>query len=245
MKGIAIALAALMIHGVSFAADGDAATWAYVDKTIASAEMSTALRLLLSLTALSFLPALLICTTCFVRIVVVLSILRHAIGLMESPPNIVIIILALFLTLFTMQPVLQEVNTSAVQPYLSNQIRTAQAVRRGTEPLKEFMVRQTREQDLALMLELGNSPPPQGVSDLSLVHLAPAFMLSELRTAFQVGFVIFLPFLLIDLIAASALMALGMMMVPPTTVSIPIKLLLFVLIDGWNIVTRALLGTIH
>ena len=140
---------------------------------------------------------------------------------------------------------LQEVNTSAVQPYLSNQIRTAQAVRRGTEPLKEFMVRQTREQDLALMLELGNSPLPQGVSDLSLVHLAPAFMLSELRTAFQVGFVIFLPFLLIDLIAASALMALGMMMVPPTTVSIPIKLLLFVLIDGWNIVTRALLGTIH
>jgi flagellar biosynthesis protein FliP len=121
----------------------------------------------------------------------------------------------------------------------------AVAAERGVEPLKEFMVRQTREQDLGLMIELANAERPRSLADVSMLHLIPAFMLSELRTAFQIGFIIFLPFLLIDLIVASVLMALGMMMVPPTTVSVPLKLLLFVLIDGWNIVTRSLLGTIH
>lgn len=210
-----------------------------------SPEVASALRIFLALTALSFIPAALICMTCFVRIVVVLSMLRHAIGLMESPPNVVIITLALFLTLFSMQPVLQRLNDEALQPYLAGQVQVAIAAQRGVEPVKEFMVRQTREQDLGLMIELARAERPQSMSDVSMLHLIPAFMLSELRTAFQIGFVIFLPFLLIDLIVASALMALGMMMVPPTTVSVPLKLLLFVLIDGWNIVTRALLGTLH
>ena len=216
-----------------------------VEQSAQSPEMASALRIFLGLTALSFIPAALICMTCFVRIVVVLSMLRHAIGLMESPPNVVIITLALFLTLFSMQPVLQKLNDDALQPYLNGRAKMAVAAERGIEPLKEFMVRQTREQDLGLMIELANAPRPQSLTDVSMLHLIPAFMLSELRTAFQVGFVIFLPFLLVDLIVASVLMALGMMMVPPSTVSVPLKLLLFVLIDGWNIVTRSLLGTIH
>lgn len=219
--------------------------WALAEHGLQSPEMTSALRIFLGLTALSFIPAALVCMTCFVRIVVVLSMLRHAIGLMESPPNVVIVTLALFLTLFSMQPVLQRVNDEAVQPYLNGQVKMTTAADRGIEPLKEFMVRQTREQDLGLMLELAHSERPQALADISMLHLIPAFMLSELRTAFQVGFIVFLPFLLIDLIVASVLMALGMMMVPPSTVSVPLKLLLFVLIDGWNIVTRSLLGTIH
>lgn len=241
----ALPLLALLLSTCALAAGAPASPMKFAEQSVQSPEMASALRLFLGLTALSFIPAALICMTCFVRIVVVLSMLRHAIGLMESPPNVVIITLALFLTLFSMQPVLQRVNDEAVQPYLSGRAKMGAAAEKGVEPLKEFMVRQTREQDLGLMIELANAERPQSLADVSMLHLIPAFMLSELRTAFQVGFVVFLPFLLIDLIVASVLMALGMMMVPPSTVSVPLKLLLFVLIDGWNIVTRALLGTIH
>ncbi len=242
-----LALALLLGCTGAWAASAAAPTspWRLAEQSAQSPEMASALRLFLGLTALSFIPAALVCMTCFVRIVVVLSMLRHAIGLMESPPNVVIITLALFLTLFSMQPVLQRLNDEALQPYLNGQLKVAAAASKGAEPLKDFMVRQTREQDLALMIELAHAERPQSLEEVSLLHLIPAFMLSELRTAFQIGFVIFLPFLLIDLIVASVLMALGMMMVPPSTVSVPLKLLLFVLIDGWNIVTRSLLGTIH
>ncbi|MDR7268206.1 flagellar biosynthetic protein FliP [Pelomonas saccharophila] len=246
MKGLRLfAAVALLGAGAAWAAGTPPSPWNLAEQGAQSPEMASALRIFLGLTALSFIPAALVCMTCFVRIVVVLSMLRHAIGLMESPPNVVIIILALFLTLFSMQPVLQRLNDDAVQPYLAGKVKMAAAADRGVEPLKEFMVRQTREQDLGLMIELANAERPQSLADVSMLHLIPAFMLSELRTAFQIGFIIFLPFLLIDLVVASALMALGMMMVPPTTVSVPLKLLLFVLIDGWNIVTRSLLGTIH
>lgn len=238
-------LVLLLAGGAVWAAGPPASPWSFAEQGVQSPEVASALRIFLALTALSFIPAALICMTCFVRIVVVLSMLRHAIGLMESPPNVVIITLALFLTLFSMQPVLQRLNDDTLQPYLAGQVKLATAAERGVEPVKEFMVRQTREQDLGLMVELARAERPQSMSDVSMLHLIPAFMLSELRTAFQIGFVIFLPFLLIDLIVASALMALGMMMVPPTTVSVPLKLLLFVLIDGWNIVTRALLNTVH
>ena len=217
----------------------------WLNSTATSPDMSSALRIFLGLTALSFIPAVLICMTSFIRIVIVLSMLRHAVGLTESPPNIVIITLSLFLTLFAMQPVLEAVNTQAVQPYLAGKTKMSELLDKGSAPLKEFMVRQTREQDLMLMIDAANAPKPNSVQDVSMVHLVPAFMLSELRAAFQIGFIIFLPFLLIDLIVASVLMALGMMMVPPSTVSVPMKLLLFVLIDGWNIVARALLGSIH
>jgi flagellar biosynthesis protein FliP len=216
-----------------------------LEKSVNSTEMSSALRVFLGLTALSFIPAALICMTSFVRIVIVLSMLRHAVGLMETPPNMVIITLALFLTLFSMQPVLERVNNLAVQPYVSGKAKIGDAIDKGKAPIKEFMIRQTREQDLMLMIEVAGAQRPASIEDVNLLHLIPAFMLSELRAAFQIGFIIFLPFLLIDLIVASVLMALGMMMVPPSTVSVPLKLLLFVLIDGWNIVTRALLGSIQ
>ncbi len=217
----------------------------WMNSTSQSPELASALRIFLGLTALSFIPAALICMTSFIRIVIVLSMLRHAVGLTETPPNMVIITLALFLTLFSMQPVLERVNAEAVQPYLSGKAKVVEAIAKGKDPIKEFMVRQTREEDLAVMIEAAGAKRPTGMGDLSMLHLIPAFMLSELRAAFQIGFVIFLPFLLVDLIVASVLMALGMMMVPPSSISVPLKLLLFVLIDGWNIVARALLGSIH
>jgi flagellar biosynthetic protein FliP len=217
----------------------------WLDRSASAPEMSSALKIFLTLTALSFIPAVLICMTSFVRFVVVLSMLRHAIGLTETPPNMVVIALSLFLTLFAMQPVIQKVNDQALQPYLNGKAKMMEAVGQGTAPLKDFMIRHTREQDLLLMIEAAHAPRPESAADISMVHLVPAYMLSELRAAFQIGFTIFLPFLLIDLIVASVLMALGMMMVPPTTVSVPLKLLLFVLIDGWHIVVKALLGSMH
>lgn len=210
-----------------------------------NAETASALRIFLTLTALSFIPAALICMTSFVRIVVVLSMLRHAIGLTDTPPNMVLVSLAMFLTLFSMSPVFDKVNDSALQPFLSNKLEPMAALELAKGPVRDFMVRQTREQDLMLMVDVAHAKRPAAVEDIQLVHLVPAFMLSELRSAFQIGFVIYLPFLLIDLIVSSVLMALGMMMVPPTTISTPLKILLFVLIDGWNIVVKALLGTFH
>lgn len=210
-----------------------------------SSETSQALRIVLGLTVLVILPALLVCLTSFMRIVIVLSMLRHAIGMPETPPNTVIIGLSLFLTMFTMAPVVEAVNKEAFEPFMSGKIGMEAAYEKGVAPLRDFMVRQTREQDLALMVELSKAKPPQSMAEVGNVQLMPAFMLSELRAAFQIGFVIFLPFLLIDLIVSSVLMALGMMMMPPTTVALPLKLLMFVLVDGWSLVLRALAGSFH
>lgn len=206
-------------------------------------EVSSAIQILIGLTVLSLAPAILICMTSFVRIVIVLSMLRHAIGMPETPPNVVIVSLALFLTFFTMAPVATQINAQHLQPYLQGKISPKQALEGGMGPLREFMVRQTREQDLALMVEISKAKQPESIDDIGLLQLIPAFMLSELRTAFQVGFAVFLPFLLIDLIVASTLMSLGMMMMPPTTIALPLKILMFVLIDGWNLVVGALLGS--
>ena len=206
-------------------------------------ETASSIKILLGLTVLSLAPAILMSMTSFVRIVIVMSMLRHALGMQETPPNTVIVSLSLFLTFFTMAPTLQEVNTKAYQPYMAGTISTEGAAAAAIKPLREFMVRQTREQDLALMVELSKSPTPNTIEDIGIVQLIPAFMISELRSAFQIGFVIFLPFLLIDLIVSSALMSLGMMMVPPLSIALPLKILMFVLIDGWSIVVRSLLGT--
>lgn len=211
----------------------------------ADGQTSQAVRVVLGLTLLAVIPALLVCVTSFLRSIIVLSMLRHAIGMPETPPNAVLIGLALFLTLFTMSPVLQQLNDSAVQPFMSGQIGMQEAYAQGIQPLREFMLRQTREQDIALMVELSKAQVPQAVADVGNVQLIPAFMLSELRAAFQIGFVIFLPFLLIDLIVSSVLMALGMMMMPPTTVALPLKILMFVLVDGWSLVLKALVGSFH
>jgi flagellar biosynthetic protein FliP len=211
----------------------------------ASNDTAQALRIVLGLTVLAILPALLVCVTSFLRIIIVLSMLRHAIGMPETPPNPVLIGLALFLTLFTMAPALTQVNEQAFQPFMNGTMGMEAAYTKGAAPLREFMVRQTREPDLALMIELSKAKPPQGLDDVSNVQLIPAFMLSELRAAFQIGFVIFLPFLLIDLIVSSVLMALGMMMMPPTSVSLPLKILMFILVDGWSLVLKALVGSFH
>ena len=208
-------------------------------------ETAAAVRVVLGLTLLAVLPSLLVCMTAFLRIVIVLSMLRHAIGMPETPPNTVIIGLALFLTLFTMSPVLQQLNTEALQPFMAGRIGIEQGIDAGMRPLREFMLRNTREEDLALMVELSRAPRPASQDDLGFVQVIPAFMLSELRAAFQIGFVIFLPFLLIDLIVSSILMSLGMMMMPPVTVALPLKVLMFVLVDGWSLLVRALVGSFH
>lgn len=208
-------------------------------------ETSQALRVVLGLTVLAILPALLVCLTSFMRIIIVLSMLRHAIGMPETPPNTALIGLAMFLTMFTMSPVLQKINVDAFEPFMAGRASMEQTYDKGVGPLREFMVRQTREPDLALMVELSKAPVPQAMDDISNVQLIPAFMLSELRAAFQIGFVIFLPFLLIDLIVSSILMALGMMMMPPTTIALPIKILMFILVDGWSLVLKALVGSFH
>jgi flagellar biosynthetic protein FliP len=213
--------------------------------TLGSAETAQAVRVVVGLTLLAVVPALLVCMTSFLRSIIVLSMLRHAIGMPETPPNSVLIGLALFLTLFTMSPVLQTLNDDAVQPFMAGKLGLEQAYQKGSGPLREFMVRQTREQDLALMVELSKAKPPQSVAEIGNVQLIPAFMLSELRAGFQIGFVIFLPFLLIDLIVSSVLMALGMMMMPPTTVALPLKILMFVLVDGWSLILKALVGSFH
>jgi flagellar biosynthetic protein FliP len=214
-------------------------------RAVAADTTSQAVRIVVGLTLLAVLPALLVCLTSFLRIITVLSMLRHAIGMQETPPNTVLIGIGLFLTLFTMSPVLQKVNTEALQPYLAGKLSNESAYEKASAPLRDFMVRQTREADLALMVELSKAKPPQSIGDISNVQLAPAFMLSELRAAFQIGFVIFLPFLLIDLIVSSVLMALGMMMMPPTTISTPLKILMFILVDGWSLVLKALVGSFH
>jgi flagellar biosynthesis protein FliP len=210
-----------------------------------STETAQAVRIVIGLTTLAILPALLVCLTAFLRIIIVLSLLRHAIGMPETPPNLVLIGLSLFLTLFTMSPVLQELNQDTLQPFMAGKLGMEQAYLKGSAPVRGFMVRQTREQDLALMVELSKAPNPQSMADISNVQLVPAFMLSELRAAFQIGFVVFLPFLLIDLIVSSVLMALGMMMMPPTTVALPLKILMFILVDGWSLVLKALVGSFH
>ncbi|WP_423199798.1 MULTISPECIES: flagellar type III secretion system pore protein FliP [unclassified Cupriavidus] len=215
------------------------------DVRISPGETSFALRAVIGLTVLAVLPAMLVCLTAFLRIIIVLSMLRHAIGMPETPPNTALIGLALFLTLFTMSPVLQTVNTESMQPFMQGRITMEQAYVRASGPMREFMVRQTREQDLALMVELSKTKKPETMDDISNVQLIPAFMLSELRAAFQIGFVVFLPFLLIDLIVSSILMALGMMMMPPMTIALPLKILMFILVDGWSVLLKALVGSFH
>lgn len=196
------------------------------------------------MTMLSFVPFILIALTTFTRNIVVLSLTRQALGLQQTPPNIVLIVLSLFLTLFVMTPTLQRSYSAGIQPFLANKVPMERAAELAWSPIREFMVRQTRESDLRLIYELSKSPLPKTQEELSPVNLVPAFMLSELKLAFQIGFVIFLPFLIIDLIVASILMSLGMIMVPPITISLPIKIMLFLLIDGWGLIAQTLVRSV-
>jgi flagellar biosynthetic protein FliP len=203
-------------------------------------EVSTAVQVLVALTVLSVAPALLLMVTSFTRIVIVLSLLRQAIGIQQLPPNQVIIGLSLFLTVFVMAPVGQEMHRVAVRPYMDKTLSQTEALTRALDPLRDFMLRQTRQTDLALMVQLGRIPQPGTPAELPTHVLIPAFALSEVKTAFQMGFVLFLPFLVIDMVVASVLMSMGMLMLPPVMISLPFKLLLFVLADGWHLVVRAL-----
>ncbi len=211
--------------------------------TAAKQDYSSVIRTFVLLSLLSALPILLIGMTSFTRIIIVLSLLRHALGLPETPPNSVLVTLAIFLTIFSMAPVMEQINSQAVQPYLQEKITASAAMDVGIVPLRDFMVRQTRESDLAAVLDMSHAPRPKRVEDIQFAQLAPAFLLSELSTAFQIGFIIFLPFLLVDIVVAAILMALGMIMVPPSTISLPVKILLFILINGWVLVSRALLNS--
>jgi flagellar biosynthetic protein FliP len=203
-------------------------------------EVATALQIVVILTILSVTPAILLMLTSFTRIVVVLSLLRQGMGVQQLPPNQVVIGLSLFLTFFVMAPVGQEINRIALEPYMAGQVSQFEALTRAMGPLRDFMLKQTREKDLALMVQLGKIAPPKTPTDLPTHVLIPAFALSEIKTAFQIGLVLFIPFLIIDMVVASALMSMGMLMLPPVLISLPFKLLLFVLADGWHLVARAL-----
>jgi len=201
---------------------------------------SLSVQTLVLLTSLSFLPALLLSMTSFTRILIVLGLLRMAIGTQSSPPNQILVGLSLFLTFFVMSPVFDKVHSDAYKPFSENKISAEQALERGVQPFKQFMLKQTREADLALFAKLAKVAPMEGPEQVTLRILLPAFVISELKTAFQIGFTIFIPFLIIDLVVASVLMALGMMMVPPASIALPFKLMLFVLVDGWQLLVGAL-----
>lgn len=195
---------------------------------------------LLLLTALTFLPAALLMMTSFTRIIIVLSLLRQALGTQTAPPNQVMVGLALFLTLFVMGPTFDRIYSEAYVPLQENRIEMTEAMNRGVVPLKEFMVKQTRQSDLALFVKISRTPALQGPEDIPLRVLIPAFVTSELKTAFQIGFAIFIPFLIIDMVVASVLMAMGMMMMSPAVIALPFKLMLFVLVDGWQLLLGSL-----
>ncbi|MBU3545095.1 flagellar type III secretion system pore protein FliP [Polynucleobacter sp. MWH-Mekk-B1] len=238
--GITAALALLAFPAI--AADSTALSLISSKATAGGGQnYSLSLQTLILLTSLSFLPAVLLMMTSFTRIIIVLSLLRQAIGAQSSPPNQVLLGLALFLTFFVMGPVFDRIYADAYQPLSENKITMQQALEKGAVPLKEFMLKQTREADLALFVNMsGNSTKLDKPEDVPMAVLVPSFMTSELKTAFQIGFSIFIPFLIVDMVVASVLMAMGMMMVSPSIVSLPFKLMLFVLVDGWQLLLGSL-----
>ncbi len=202
--------------------------------------VSAPLQIVLLLTLISFLPAILVTMTCFTRIVIVFHFLRQALGTQEMPSNQILIGLSLFLTMFIMAPVGEQINRLAVEPAVAGKLSVTQAIEQGTPPLRSFMLKQTREPDLALFMELGKVPKPETAEGLPMTVVIPAYVISELKTGFQMGFFLFVPFLLIDLVVSTTLLSMGMMQLPPAMVSLPFKVLLFVMIDGWNLVVGSI-----
>jgi flagellar biosynthetic protein FliP len=206
---------------------------------------SLSLQALALMTALTLLPAFLLMMTAFTRIIIVLAILRTALGTAQTPSNQILLGLALFLTLFVMQPVFTQTYETAITPYLNEEISFIDALAKGSEPFRDFMLQQTREEDLALFINLSGKAELESAADVSFFVLMPAFVTSELKTAFQIGFLLFIPFLVIDLVVASVLMSMGMMMLSPLIVSLPFKLMLFVLVDGWSLILGSLAGSFY
>lgn len=208
-------------------------------------DVSVTVQVILLLTLLSLAPAILILLTSFTRIIIVLSLLRQALSVQQMPPNQVLIGLALFLTFFIMSPVLTDINTQAVQPYLNEEIGQREAFDRALVPLRGFMFKCARQRDIALFMRMADLPQPANEAEVPTRALIPAFVISELRTAFQMGFLLFIPFLIIDMVVASVLMSMGMLMLPPIMVSLPFKILLFVLVDGWYLLIESLIASFH
>lgn len=207
-------------------------------------KLTSEMNIFVLMTALSLVPVFLVAMTTFTRNLIVLSFLRHALGLQQSPPNIIIIVLSLVITFLTMQPVLKKAYDAGVAPYTKNEMKFSEAAQHSWTPLREFIVLQTQERDVAFIYKMSKIERPDKIEDVEFQFLIPAFMLSELKLAFKIGFVIFLPFLLIDLVIAAMLTALGMIMVPPVTISLPIKIMLFVVIDGWELITQVLVTSV-
>tara|TARA_B100001123_G_C15302826_1_gene1021656 strand:+ start:580 stop:1338 length:759 start_codon:yes stop_codon:yes gene_type:complete len=203
-------------------------------------KVSSALQVLFLLTILTLAPSILIMTTSFARIIIVLSFLRQAMGTQQTPPTQILIGLGLFLTLFVMGPTWTEINDTALQPYLNEEISQSNALKKAGEPLKTFMLRQTREKDLSLFVDISGKEPTSN-QELDMSSLIPAFIISELKTAFQIGFLIYIPFLILDMVVASILLSMGMMMLPPVLISLPFKLMLFVMVDGWYLTVGSLM----
>ena len=206
---------------------------------------SNAIQIFLIIAGISLVPALLFTVTGFTRILIVLGFIRSGLGTPTAPPNQVLVGIAFFLTLFVMSPTIKQVNDVAIAPYRAGDISATTAFKRGQEPLRTFMFKQTREKDLALFVRLAKLHQPKTRDDIPTQVLVPAFIVSELKTAFQIGFLIFVPFLIIDMVVSSTLMSMGMMMLPPIFISLPFKILLFVLVDGWDLVTRSLVQSFH
>jgi flagellar biosynthetic protein FliP len=221
----------LSVPNVNISVDGAQTPKEYVDN----------IKLLLLLTSLTFIPAIILVMTSFTRIIIVLGFVRNALSTQQSPPNQVLIGLALFMTLFIMTPVYNNVNTNAIQPYIKEEITQEQAIEIGSKPVKDFMLNQTREKDLALFYQASKLEKPEDRYGVPFNVLVPAFIISELKSAFQMGFLIFVPFIVIDMVVASILMSMGMFMLPPVTISLPFKILLFVMADGWNLVVKSLI----
>lgn len=235
----------LGLNSSAFAADPIPGVHIDIGSANGTEGTSNTITLILLITVLSIAPAILILMTSFTRIVIVLGFVRTALGTQQMPPNQVLVGLALFLTLFVMSPTLGEINKTALQPYLKGDINQTQALEKAALPMKKFMIAQTREKDLLLFLNYAKADKPKGVEDTPLTALIPAFAISELKSAFQMGFMIFIPFLVIDMIISSTLMSMGMMMLPPVMISLPFKILLFILVDGWYLVVKSLLLSFH
>lgn len=233
----------LLVTLVSFAAEAQV-TLPSVSLGLKSTEnpqeIVSAIRIIMMLTVLTLAPAILIMMTSFTRIIIVLSFVRQALGTQQMPPNQLLVGLSLFLTFFIMGPFFTKINTEALEPFMKNEISQDVAIERGLGPIRTFMFNQTRDQDLSLFVRLSKSPTPKTRADVSTMVLIPSFILSELKTAFQIGFIIYLPFLVIDMVAASVLMAMGMMMLPPVVISLPFKIMLFVFVDGWGLLVGSL-----
>jgi len=212
-----------------------------LDQAQKPGDVAVTLQIILLLTILSLAPALLIMLTSFTRVMIIFSFLRHALGTQQAPPTQVMVGLALFLTVFIMSPVWQDINTNSLQPYLDQRISQKQAYETALVPIRNFMFKQTREKDLGLFLKIAHVPKPNDYSEVPTHVLIPAFIISEFRIAFQIGFLLFIPFLMLDMIVASVLMSMGMMMLPPVMISLPFKLLLFVLVDGWYLVVESII----